>query len=93
MALTCEALSLYRSWVEEGVLTDIFHPRPTYLFARTDEEVAVIAHQGADLMALGERILSLTQAELMQCVPGLGRHVAFDQSIREESRIQLKCSR
>lgn len=38
--------------------------QPTF-FARTDEEVAVIAHQGSDLMALGEGVFPLTQAEVM----------------------------
>lgn len=84
MALACEARSLYRSWVAQGVLTGIYHPRPTYLFARTDEEVAVIAHQGADLMALGERILPLTHAELMQRVPGLGRHVLAGMKVPDD---------
>lgn len=75
MALACQARTMYHHWVEQGVLTDIYHPRPTYLFARTDEEVAVIALQGSDLMELGERILPLTHAELTRRVPGLGRHV------------------
>ena len=84
MALACEARSLYLQWVAQGVLADIYHPRPTYLFARTDEEVAVIALQGADLMALGERILPLTHAELMQRVPGLGRHVLAGMKVPDD---------
>lgn len=84
MALACEARSMYRQWVEQGVLSDIYHPRPTYLFARTDEEVAVIAHQGADLMALGERVQPLTHAELMQRVPGLGRHVLAGMKVPDD---------
>ncbi len=84
MVLACEARSLYRQWVAQGVLADIYHPRPTYLFARTDEEVAVIAHQGADLMALGERILPLTHGELMQRVPGLGRHVLAGMKVPDD---------
>jgi D-hydroxyproline dehydrogenase subunit beta len=75
MELACMSRALYRQLVHDGVLTNIYHGRPTYLFARTKEEVAVIAQQGADLMALGERIVPLTHAELMQRVPGLGRHV------------------
>lgn len=84
MALACEARSLYRQWAEQGLLSDIYHPRPTYLFARTDEEVAVIAHQGADLMELGERILPLTHAELMQRVPGLGPHVLAGMKVPDD---------
>lgn len=84
MELACEARSFYRQWVEQGVLTDIYHPRPTYLFARTDEEVAVIAHQGSDLMELGERILPLTHSELMQRVPGLGKHVLAGMKVPDD---------
>lgn len=84
MALACAARTLYGQWVEQGVMRDIYHPRPTYLFARTDEEVAVIARQGADLMVLGERILPLTHAELMQRVPGLGRHVLAGMKVPDD---------
>lgn len=84
MALACDARALYRQWLEQGIMTDIYHPRPTYLFARTDEEVAVIAHQGSDLMELGERILPLTHAELMQRVPGLGRHVLAGMKVPDD---------
>ncbi len=84
MALACEARTFYGQWVEQGIMRDIYHPRPTYLFARTDEEVAVIAHQGSDLMELGERILPLTHAELMQRVPGLGRHVLAGMKVPDD---------
>jgi len=84
MALACEARTLYGQWVDQGIMRDIYHPRPTYLFARTDEEVAVIAHQGSDLMELGERILPLTHAELMQRVPGLGRHVLAGMKVPDD---------
>ena len=84
MALACEARTLYGQWVDQGIMRDIYHPRPTYLFARTEEEVAVIAHQGSDLMELGERILPLTHAELMQRVPGLGRHVLAGMKVPDD---------
>jgi len=84
MALACEARTLYGQWVDQGIMRDVYHPRPTYLFARTDEEVAVIAHQGSDLMELGERILPLTHAELMQRVPGLGRHVLAGMKVPDD---------
>jgi len=75
MELACQARSLYNQWVDQGVMADIFHTRPTYLFACTDEEVAVIARQGSDLMKLGEQVLPLTHAELRLRVPGLGSQV------------------
>ncbi|MBB1075994.1 FAD-dependent oxidoreductase [Rhodoferax sp. 4810] len=84
MELAAASRAIYRQMVQQGVLHDIYHPRPTYLFARTDEEVAVIAQQGADLMALGERILPLTHAELMQRVPGLGEHVLAGMKVPDD---------
>ena len=84
MTLAQASRALYHQWVQQGVLTDIYHTRPTYLFARTEEEVAVIAQQGADLMDLGERILPLTHAELMQRVPGLGRHVLAGMKVPDD---------
>ncbi|OIN92440.1 MAG: hypothetical protein AUJ20_07865 [Comamonadaceae bacterium CG1_02_60_18] len=84
MALACEARTLYRQWVAQGVMDGTYHARPTYLFARTEEEVAVIARQGADLMELGERILPLTHDELMQRVPGLGQHVLAGMKVPDD---------
>ena len=84
MELASASRAVYLQLVQQGVLTGIYHPRPTYLFARTDEEVAVIARQGADLMALGERILPLTHAELMQRVPGLGTHVLAGMKVPDD---------
>jgi len=84
MALARASRGVYRQLVQQGVLGDIYHPRPTYLFARTDEEVAVIARQGADLMALGERILPLTHAELLLRVPGLGTHVLAGMKVPDD---------
>lgn len=84
MELACASRAIYRQLVQHGVLTDIYHARPTYLFARTDEEVAVIAQQGADLMELGERVLPLTHGQLMQRVPGLGRHVLAGMKVPDD---------
>lgn len=84
MALARASRGVYRQLVSQGVLGGIYHPRPTYLFARTDEEVAVIARQGADLMALGERILPLTHAQLLLRVPGLGAHVLAGMKVPDD---------
>ncbi len=84
MTLARDSRTIYRQLVEQGVLNDIYHARPTYLFARTEEEVAVIAQQGADLMALGERIMPLTHAQLMERVPGLGHHVLSGMKVPDD---------
>lgn len=75
MRVARQARGLYLELAEQGVLQGVYHSRPTYMFARSDEEVAVIARHGADLMEQGEPILPLTHAELMKRVPGLGKHV------------------
>lgn len=75
MRLARESRAMYGQLAADGLLQGIYHPRPTYLFARTDEEVALIARQGADMLDQQERIVRLTHAELMQRVPGLGTHV------------------
>jgi len=84
MNLACASRTIYRQLVHQGVLNDIYHDRPTYMFARTDEEVAVIAQQGAELMELGERILPLTHAQLMVRVPGLGSHVLAGMKVPDD---------
>lgn len=84
MRLARQSRALYAQLAAEGLLQDIYHARPTYLFARTEEEVALIAHQGADLMDQDERILPLTHADLMQRVPGLGRHVLAGMKVPDD---------
>jgi len=75
MQLARQARDLYAQLVREEVLTDLFHTRPTYLFARTEQEVAVIAAQQRDLDHQGEATLWLDRAMLMRRVPGLGGSV------------------
>lgn len=84
MRLARESRTLYVDLVQQGVMRDIYHARPTYLFARTDEEVSVIARHGADLIDQGERILPLTHAQLMQRVPGLGQHVLAGMKVLDD---------
>lgn len=84
MRLAREARAIYERLALEGVLQDIYRQRPTYLFARTEEEVALLALQGADLMYQGERVLSLTHGELMQRVPGLGPHVLAAMKVPDD---------
>lgn len=75
MRLARQARALYASLSSEGVLSDLFHTRSTYLFARTDEEAALLAQHGNDLSQEGERVRSLTRGELLQRIPGLGANV------------------
>ncbi|MDI1246347.1 MAG: FAD-binding oxidoreductase [Rhodoferax sp.] len=75
MQLARQARDLYAQLVREEVLTDLFHTRPTYLFARSDLEVAVIAAQQRDLDSQAEPTLWLDRAMLMRRVPGLGHSV------------------
>ncbi|WP_210542555.1 FAD-binding oxidoreductase [Rhodoferax sp. PAMC 29310] len=75
MHLAREARDLYAQLVTDGVLAGAFHTRPTYLFARTPEEVTLIHTQGRDLSGEGEPTTALTRAELLSQVPGLGDRV------------------
>ncbi|PKO60534.1 MAG: FAD-dependent oxidoreductase [Betaproteobacteria bacterium HGW-Betaproteobacteria-18] len=75
MQLARQARDLYAQLVREDVLTDLFHTRPTYLFARSELEVAVIAAQQRDLDSQDEPTLWLDRAALMGRVPGLGGSV------------------
>jgi glycine/D-amino acid oxidase-like deaminating enzyme len=75
MRLARRARALYGSLASEGVLSELFHIRSTYLFARTDEEVSLLAQHGNDLSQEGERVLSLSRGELLRRIPGLGANV------------------
>ncbi len=75
MQLARQARDLYAQLVLDEVLTDLFHTRPTYLFARSELEVAVIAAQQRDLDSQDEPTLWLDRSMLMRRVPGLGASV------------------
>ena len=75
MRLAREARDLYAQLVKDEVLAGAFHSRPTYLFARTPEEVTLIHTQGKDLASEGEPTIALTRAELLNRIPGLGERV------------------
>ncbi len=75
MQLARQARDLYAQLVTEDVLSGVFHTRPTYLFARSPDEVDLINSQGRDLASQGETILSLSRDELLQRIPGLGSSV------------------
>jgi glycine/D-amino acid oxidase-like deaminating enzyme len=75
MTLAREARDLYAQLVIEGVLTGVFHTRPTYLFARTPQEVELIESQGRELASQGEFTISLSRHDLLTRIPGLGASV------------------
>ena len=72
MRLAREARSLYGALEREGVLSGLFHPRSTYLFARTAEEVALLESHGNDLAHEGERVIPLSRTDLLSRIPGFG---------------------
>ena len=75
MRLAREARDLYAQLAKDQVLTGVFHTRPTYLFARTPEEVTLLNIQDQDLASAGEPTLALTRAELLSQIPGLSAQV------------------
>lgn len=72
MRLAGEARALYGDLATQGVLAGAFHIRPTYLFSRSTAESALIERQGEDLRSQGETVRSLSRAELLRKIPGLG---------------------
>ncbi len=75
MRLAREARDLYAQLAIDGVLEGTFHTRPTYLFARTPEEVALLGSQGHDLAEAGEPTVPLSRVELLKQIPDLGERV------------------
>jgi len=75
MTIARTARNLYRTLEHEGVLAGLFHTRPTFMVARTDEEIALLALHGGDLANAGEEIRSLDPTELSLRMPGLGHSV------------------
>ncbi|SDC76969.1 NAD(P)/FAD-dependent oxidoreductase [Paraburkholderia lycopersici] len=75
MTIARAARNLYGTLEREGVLAGLFHTRPTFMFARTEEEMALLALHGEDLASTGETVCHLDRAELVAHVPGLGRCV------------------
>lgn len=75
MRLAREARDLYARLAHDGTLAGVFFARPTYLIARNALELELIENQGRNLTSLGEPCLSLSRAELLQRMPGLGAAV------------------
>jgi glycine/D-amino acid oxidase-like deaminating enzyme len=75
MRLAQAARDLYGRLAEEGPLQGLFIERPTLQFARTQDEVDVLAQHARDLAEAGEPVHPLTRAELEHLVPGIGASV------------------
>jgi glycine/D-amino acid oxidase-like deaminating enzyme len=77
MRLARQSRAMYVSLARDQsqVLHDVFHQRPTFLFARNALEAELIAQQGQDLISEGEHVQALTRTELLDRVPGLGPEV------------------
>jgi len=75
MRLAHLSRAMYEELANNQVLHDIFHQRPTFLFARNADEVALIEQQEQHLISEGEHVQALTRSELLHRIPGLGEQV------------------
>jgi glycine/D-amino acid oxidase-like deaminating enzyme len=75
MALAQRARGLYACLSEQGILTDLYHPRPTYLVARTSEEMGLLELHASDLRSAGEAIEIASRRQLLDQIPGFGDNV------------------
>lgn len=69
------ARALYGELSHGGLLAGLYHHRPTYLIARNDRELELIAEQEAALRLAGEATTLLSAAALREAVPRLGHGV------------------
>lgn len=72
MGIAQRARALYGQLADEGLLAGIYHRRPTYLVARSERELELIAGQDEALRLAGEDTTLLSIAALREAVPGLG---------------------
>lgn len=75
MRLARASRDLYLQLSNNGMLSGLFHTRPTFLFARNEDEISVIQDQASGLEASGERCLFLSRNELIKRIPNLGRKI------------------
>lgn len=75
MTVARTARSLYGALEHEGILSGLFHTRPTFIFARTEEEREVLKLHGEDLMNTGEIVEHLSPEQMLSLIPGLSKQV------------------
>ncbi|MBN9217120.1 MULTISPECIES: FAD-binding oxidoreductase [Hyphomicrobiales] len=71
MTLAQKARAFYSQLASEGVLAGIYHPRPTFLISRTEEEMELLEVHAHDLRASGEETEIADSERLKRFVPGL----------------------
>lgn len=84
MRLARQSRSLYAGLVRDGTLHGVYHQRPTFLFARNEQELALIDQQHRDLASAGEHVQALTRSDLLARVPGLGPTVLAGLEVSED---------
>ncbi|WP_054310468.1 FAD-binding oxidoreductase [Mesorhizobium sp. 1M-11] len=75
MAFAQQARGLYARLSDEGVLAGLYQRRPTYLIARSTEEMALLELHASDLRSAGEAIEVADRAGLVGQIPDLGECV------------------
>ncbi|SMG55582.1 NAD(P)/FAD-dependent oxidoreductase [Paraburkholderia susongensis] len=75
MVLAKAARDFYVQLEADGLLRDLFHRRPTFMFARNELEANVLAAHGADLAKADVQVDELTVSEFARRIPGVSRNV------------------
>lgn len=84
MELGQRGLALYRELSARGPLADLFHPRPTLLVGRSEQDAALLAAQGADLAAAGQAVEMLDRGALRLVEPMLGAAATSGLLVHDE---------
>src|SRR5690606_31989702 len=69
MEAALKGVDLYRSLAREGLFSDIFKTRSTFIVAASDEEGEVLTAHSAALVSAGVRVETLDKAALRQSFP------------------------
>ncbi|MGO4170727.1 NAD(P)/FAD-dependent oxidoreductase [Bosea sp. TAF32] len=84
MDLARHARAFYVRSERDGLFRGLFHRRSTFLVARTAIEADLVAQHGADLAAVGERVVEISRTALLDRIPGLGASVCAALEIPDD---------
>ncbi|ALM84549.1 hypothetical protein ASB57_17600 [Bordetella sp. N] len=84
MNIARNARDLYVELTADGLLAGLFQQRPTFLFARNEDEAALMALHGQDLASAGVRVESLTGPEFVRCIPGASPGIVGALAVPED---------
>jgi glycine/D-amino acid oxidase-like deaminating enzyme len=84
MTTALAGIALYRKLAGEGVFTDLFKPRSTFLLAATEAECEVLDVHCAALASAGVRITKFSGSEVAERFPAFSREVRLAAEVHNE---------